>query len=30
MTRLGARAAYEAALRVDPKFSQAIESLRKL
>ena len=27
--KAGARAAYEAALRVDPKFSQAIESLRK-
>jgi tetratricopeptide (TPR) repeat protein len=26
----GARAAYEAALRVDPKFPQAIESLKKL
>lgn len=28
--RTGARAAYEAALKVDPKFPQAIESLKKL
>jgi len=28
--RAGARAAYEAALKVDPKFPQAIESLKKL
>lgn len=28
--RLGARAAYEAALKLDPKFPQAIESLKKL
>jgi tetratricopeptide (TPR) repeat protein len=28
--KAGARAAYEAALKVDPKFPQAIESLRKL
>lgn len=28
--RPGARAAYEAALRIDPKFPQAIEALRKL